>query len=545
MEEIVIDASNNSFLFNQNTVFFRFDFKTDGSNRKDSYVNVDFEGFTFDDFKVISLLVPCNASIPVGLNATAINASSANINWDIITGVSYELRYKETSLTDWEPIVAVNSNNFGAQFYTDFTSQSKTLTKGHQYSISITSTWIGTLYNEGYSVWIDYNKDGDFEDSGEQVWTQSPTQQTPVTGNFTIPSSAVESATRMRISMKYNDIPDPCETFTWGEVEDYTVFIEPDAPDTTIPVIALIGNGTINLDVGALYNEQGATAIDNIDGDITSSIVIGGDAVNTSIAGVYNVTYNVSDAAVNAAITIIRIVNINELTSGCSGGINSFPYSEGFENSFGAWTQSSSDDINWSLNSGSTPSSNTGPNSANEGNFYIYVEASGNGTGFPNKQAILNSPCFDLSGLTESTFSFNYHMFGSNDMGTIDLEITVDEGLTWTSIWSETGNKGNSWQTVNVDISAYIGNGIQICFNRITGGTWQADIALDNLRLIEGIPTNQSCAGGITSYPYSENFENSIGAWTQSSNDDINWSVDANGTPSNNTGPSSANDGNF
>ena len=116
-------------------------------------------------------------------------------------------------------------NSSGAQFYSDFTNISTFLRKGTAYTITITPTWPGTVYNEGYSVWIDYNNDGDFEDAGEQVFTQAPTQTNPVSGGFTIPASATEVATRMRVSLKWNDIPDPCESFTYGEVEDYTVRI--------------------------------------------------------------------------------------------------------------------------------------------------------------------------------------------------------------------------------------------------------------------------------------------------------------------------------
>ena len=61
----------------------------------------------------------------------------------------------------------------------------------------------------------------------------------------------------------------------------------------------------------------------------------------------------------------------------------------------------------------------------------MYVEASGNNTGFPNKRAILNSPCFDLSNETEASFVFDYHMFGSADGGRIDLEVSDDNGATW------------------------------------------------------------------------------------------------------------------
>lgn len=201
-------------------------------------------------------------------------------------------------------------NSSGPQFYSDFTSLSTTLTKDTQYSITITPTWTGTVYNEAYGVWIDYNRDGDFTDVGEQVFTQGNTQATSVSGSFTIPSGAVENSTRMRVIMRYNQVPGPCDNFTYGEVEDYTVVIEGSGPDVEAPVITLNGASTINLNVGESYSELGATATDNVDGNLTSSIIIGGDTVNTSLGGTYVVTYNVSDAGGNAAAEVTRTVNV-------------------------------------------------------------------------------------------------------------------------------------------------------------------------------------------------------------------------------------------
>ena len=117
----------------------------------------------------------------------------------------------------------------------------------------------------------------------------------------------------------------------------------------------------------------------------------------------------------------------------CSEGISA-PYSESFESSIGDWTQASGDDLDWTRDSGGTPSNNTGPSSGADGTWYLYVEASGNGTGFPNKSAILNSPCFNLSSATQATFSFQYHMFGSTDGGTFDLEASNDDGNSWTCL---------------------------------------------------------------------------------------------------------------
>ena len=83
-------------------------------------------------------------------------------------------------------------------------------------------------------------------------------------------------------------------------------------PDTTAPVITLLGNNLVELTVGDVYTDAGATATDDVDGDLTASIVIVSN-VDTSIAGSYTVTYNVSDAANNAATEVVRTVNVEAL----------------------------------------------------------------------------------------------------------------------------------------------------------------------------------------------------------------------------------------
>jgi hypothetical protein len=82
--------------------------------------------------------------------------------------------------------------------------------------------------------------------------------------------------------------------------------------DTEPPVITLLGDNPMNLTVGDTFTDPGATAVDNVDGDLTESIVVGGDTVDTSTAGTYVITYNVSDAAGNAAEEVTRTVNVEE-----------------------------------------------------------------------------------------------------------------------------------------------------------------------------------------------------------------------------------------
>jgi len=225
----------------------------------------------------------------------------------------------------------------------------------------------------------------------------------------------------------------------------------------------------------------------------------GGTSIGTVAATTANVTgltaatsYSFQVRAFDAAGNNSGLSNTANVTTtggggggGCTGGVSA-GYTESFESSLGAWTQSTADDLNWTRDSGGTPSNNTGPSSGSQGAFYMYVEASGNGTGYPSKRAILNSPCIDLSGETAANFNFDYHMFGSNDFGTIDLEASTDNGATWTSIWNESGNQGNQWNAATVSLNAYAGGTVQLRFNRVTGSTWQADFAFDNVNVSAG-----------------------------------------------------------
>ena len=84
----------------------------------------------------------------------------------------------------------------------------------------------------------------------------------------------------------------------------------PSAADKTKPIITLLGDEQVNLAVDGTYTEAGATALDNVDLDLTSSIVITGK-VNTAVAGTYRVLYTVTDAALNVATKTRTVVVSN------------------------------------------------------------------------------------------------------------------------------------------------------------------------------------------------------------------------------------------
>jgi hypothetical protein len=66
---------------------------------------------------------------------------------------------------------------------------------------------------------------------------------------------------------------------------------------------------------GGSFVDPGATATDAEDGNLTGSIVIGGDIVDTNTIGTYIITYNVMDSDLNPAVQKTRTVNVTATSS--------------------------------------------------------------------------------------------------------------------------------------------------------------------------------------------------------------------------------------
>jgi len=180
------------------------------------------------------------------------------------------------------------------------------------------------------------------------------------------------------------------------------------------------------------------------------------------------------------------------LGQSCTTPISSYPHNVDFENGVGDWTQGlsgSEDDFDWSTRSGSTPSFGTGPTAAYQGDDYIYTEASSSNN--PAKVALLISPCYAFHSSGLPSIDFVYHMQGSG-MGELHLDVSVDNGNSWTAVWSRSGEQSTEWINESVDLSAYRGDNVQLRFRGITGSQsdgWQSDIGLDHITVYGG-PSN-------------------------------------------------------
>ena len=232
-------------------------------------------------------------------------------------------------------------------------------------------------------------------------------------------------------------------------------------------------------------------------------------------------------------------------------------------------------DFNWKINDGTTPSSGTGPSSAYEGTYYIYIEASSprvNGD-----TAILSTAQSKLAGLSPYCLQFYYHMLGNPDTLMVDLGERYSQGST---VWSVSGDQGDQWNYQQVEIDATTVNDPVISIAAVRGSSFQGDIAVDSLVLKMGscpaivTPCSSSpcknggtcqdatasficvCAVGWTgptcetiSIPldqYTCDFEDGETCiFVDSTQDDFDWTRKTGSTPSGYTGPNNAESGTY
>ncbi|MDA9666091.1 fibronectin type III domain-containing protein, partial [Bacteroidota bacterium] len=171
-------------------------------------------------------------------------------------------------------------------------------------------------------------------------------------------------------------------------------------------------------------------------------------------------------------------------TTAC--GVYATPYLEDFEGGLSpCWINSTTDALDWSINSGGTPSGGTGPSDdfAGGGN-YIYMETSGSASG---DSAMLTTGSIDLGTLSSPALRMYTHMLGGA-IGELSVWITDASG-TMTQIFVKNGEEGDLWVPVYIDLSAYSGivNFTILGVNSAAsnGATFLGDISIDNFEVME------------------------------------------------------------
>jgi PKD repeat protein len=223
------------------------------------------------------------------------NDTEAKLNYINVSEIPYCTTQGTTYSMEWiaRVIVGTMDNSSGAAGYTDFTNITCNLTGGTTPSVTLTPGFSGGVWSEYWKIWIDYNGDHDFLDTGEEEFSGYGT--TTVSGSFTV-NPGIDRVTRMRVSMKYASYPTSCETFSYGEVEDYTANVM--SGGANVPPVA---NFTFTTNYLAANFTDTST---DSDGTIVSWSWNFGDGATSTVqnpnhtyaaAGTYNVTLTVTD----------------------------------------------------------------------------------------------------------------------------------------------------------------------------------------------------------------------------------------------------------
>ncbi|MBX0291615.1 M4 family metallopeptidase [Hymenobacter sp. HSC-4F20] len=109
--------------------------------------------------------------------------------------------------------------------YYNGTATSTSIAAGSSQTISFSAGFASTAYTEYWKVYIDYNQNGVFTDAGELVVSGSSASTGTLSGTFTVPATAKSGNTRLRVIMSDASATTSCNSYSYGETEDYTVSI--------------------------------------------------------------------------------------------------------------------------------------------------------------------------------------------------------------------------------------------------------------------------------------------------------------------------------
>ncbi|MCP4156592.1 MAG: PKD domain-containing protein [bacterium] len=226
---------------------------------------------------------------------------------------------------EWIAEVSVDtmSNASGAAGYTDFTSVNANLTSGDTVGVTLTPGYAGTVYSEYWRIYIDYNNDGDFSDSGEEVYSDSGSNAQ--TGSFTVKAGLSSVTTRMRVVMDYSSSVTACGSFTYGEVEDYTVVI---TGATVLPPVAnfTASSTVVNIDGSVTFSDTSTNTPTSwswsFDGGTPATSTAQNPSVTYSTAGTYNVTLTATNSAGSDSETKTAYITVNDVSYCTASGNN-------------------------------------------------------------------------------------------------------------------------------------------------------------------------------------------------------------------------------
>ena len=122
---------------------------------------------------------------------------------------------------------SINRTSGSDAGYYNGTATSTSVAAGSSQTITYQTGFTGTAYAEYFRIYADWNQNGVFTDAGETLASSTNTAAVTTTrsATFTVPTTAKNGATRLRIVMSDNSATNSCGTYSYGETEDYTISV--------------------------------------------------------------------------------------------------------------------------------------------------------------------------------------------------------------------------------------------------------------------------------------------------------------------------------
>ncbi|MBD3582703.1 fibronectin type III domain-containing protein [Flavobacterium selenitireducens] len=411
-----------------------------------------------------------------------------------------------------------------ASGYGNYTAMSASQVPGGSVNFSV--TWPSSTY--GVSVFIDWNNDGDFDDAGEKVAGTASYVSSPYNTSFTVPAGTSPGAKRMRVKADFSvGSPLACSNSTSQETEDYTFMVPCESARTEVvatinaaPALA-ISASSASICAGASTSVNVTSALSDFDSYVwTPSTGVSGTAAtgftfNPTTTTTYTLTASQSGGS-QCVNTATFAVTVNSLpvapvfspasvnmcsTDGpvqiSSTAINMVALSENFDNNAPAWTITSANDspvaTNWTFRS--VPYTETSGiadfsnfTTQNGGKFAIANSDLGDFGDVTN--TILTSPSFSTLSMSSPQLTFEQVYHYISDDVTVKIEVSVNNGSTWTTLVSQLGtsvgtttNNAQAMANSSFDMTAYANQpNVKIRFNYAS--EWGFFWAIDNVRVV-------------------------------------------------------------
>ncbi len=233
-----------------------------------------------------------------------------------------------TPWVDWITNVKLNTinNASGKALYTFYNNVSTDLNTGTSYTIILEDSYSWQTYDEYWKVWIDYNRNGTFEDPAEVAYAgivTAPALGTPSStkiGTVLVPATADLGITRMRVSLKRGAYATPCETIPAGEVEDYVVNLVSGGP-VPCSITASTSNITCN---------NNGTNTNPADDTFTFSLTVNGNGTGatwsttiggTSYTGSYGTPKTIGPLPISGGVVNYTVTDSGSNTCTANGSV--------------------------------------------------------------------------------------------------------------------------------------------------------------------------------------------------------------------------------